>query len=969
MTSSLVVPYGGRVAGSVLGIARENDEGALRALCQVCSTAGVAETRKPKKCVLVTIYRRESDLFALQLRERHSNGVSLSDGGVGGGANGRGRGSGAQGLTVLCDMAIDDGVHLERPPHAPPLVVKVVNTCRRKNAYLLEFGRKVDLSTFQGAFTAARGYFRQMLTLRSLVADSFWQGFASGAGGPVRNEPYGPLSEALKPPPGVVPGAPEAGLRGKADGPGAGGLDAETLAAKVSGQWSPAEGVDGGASSPRARSPGTKVSASLARGGRAGGTGGGDEIGSWAVAGSWGAAAAAAAARAGGDKTANALFNRARVDQKGRHCHKCQQDASERPGLRFECPNGKASHVYCGRCLDKVFSVEGARDLLWNGTLRHVCPVCEGFCPCKKCEGAKPRGPRGRKQANGGAAADHDERGDVDPSKPLSLVQYLPAPQLSHYEGLFAKYLQSLPALERVSTTEDVCFLCKEGGNLVECDKGTSWYRRVKAKLKALGKPAPPPGTAFSSCGVPMEEEGDAAAAKGGAPQGEKKSHHPPRCKKVYHAYCMGFNVADDELSSCPRHACVECAESATFFCRFCPVSLCDEHYRTDPSGIVAETYDSLQHRVRRPFPRTRGGGFRKPSAPALPAASGSRGGGGGRKRGHGDSGGGGGSGRKQPRVPPAGDNIAHNRPRRGQATAPPPAYAGTSTGTGGRRGDVRGAGGGGSGGKAPPRDKRSCGVGEPGGAGFGESDFVCSACKMAARRAIRQYGLMGSLETGGVVLPYGESEESGDENESAVKPITALFPREGTAASSSPSARPASEGGLEPGNLNGATGRNAEEGDKEMEAVEEAEAPSEGGDGSGGNGGPRGKQSAAAGAGGVEDGTGGDGGGHGVVGCDDDGHDDVGAAAAAAAASAAAAPAGDDAAEANATANKAAAALAAKKYFSMFSRRGGTEEERRAGGSAAKNDVVSGGGGGSGGGAAAGGGCVEGGERDVEMG
>ncbi|CAN0553473.1 unnamed protein product, partial [Ectocarpus sp. 12 AP-2014] len=72
--------------------------------------------------------------------------------------------------------------------------------------------------------------------------------------------------------------------------------------------------------------------------------------------------------------------------------------------------------------------------------------------------------------------------------------------------------------------TEDVCFLCKEGGNLVECDEGTSWSRRAAAK--------------------------------------------PTRCKKVYHAYCMGFNVGDDELSSCPRHACVECGEAAGYFCR-----------------------------------------------------------------------------------------------------------------------------------------------------------------------------------------------------------------------------------------------------------------------------------------------------------------------------------------------------------------------------------------------------------------
>lgn len=48
--------------------------------------------------------------------------------------------------------------------------------------YLLEFGRAVDLTTFDSAFTAAKGYFRQMLTLRTLVADSFWQGFSAGAG-------------------------------------------------------------------------------------------------------------------------------------------------------------------------------------------------------------------------------------------------------------------------------------------------------------------------------------------------------------------------------------------------------------------------------------------------------------------------------------------------------------------------------------------------------------------------------------------------------------------------------------------------------------------------------------------------------------------------------------------------------------------------------------------------------------------
>lgn len=130
----------------------------------------------------------------------------------------------------------------------------------------------------------------------------------------------------------------------------------------------------------------------------------------------------------------------------------------------------------------------------------------------------------------------------------------------------------------RVSTTEDVCFLCKEGGNLVECDEGTSWYRRVKSKRESLGKPPLLPGTAFSCLGVPMEEQGKADEGdkgsknkKGGElarAKGKPKKAQQPRCKKVYHAYCMGFNVADDELSSCPRHACVDCAAVATYFCR-----------------------------------------------------------------------------------------------------------------------------------------------------------------------------------------------------------------------------------------------------------------------------------------------------------------------------------------------------------------------------------------------------------------
>ncbi len=119
----------------------------------------------------------------------------------------------------------------------------------------------------------------------------------------------------------------------------------------------------------------------------------------------------------------------------------------------------------------------------------------------------------------------------------------------------------------------------------MECDENTSWYRRVKARRESLRMTPPPPGAPFSACGVPMEEpEASCSSSRGGGGGGGGRGggcgggggksgkvrppRPPPRCKKVYHAYCMGFNVADDELSSCPRHACVDCADAADYFCR-----------------------------------------------------------------------------------------------------------------------------------------------------------------------------------------------------------------------------------------------------------------------------------------------------------------------------------------------------------------------------------------------------------------
>lgn len=92
--------------------------------------------------------------------------------------------------------------------------------------------------------------------------------------------------------------------------------------------------------------------------------------------------------------------------------------------------------------------------------------------------------------------------------------------------------------------TDDVCFLCKDGGDLIECD----WR-----------------------CGM----------SKGGE-----------RCLKVYHTYCLDFEVAEnDEKWCCPRHYCDMCGiQNLKYICKYCPVSIC----ANCPRKIVGKVSSSV---------------------------------------------------------------------------------------------------------------------------------------------------------------------------------------------------------------------------------------------------------------------------------------------------------------------------------------------------------------------------------------
>jgi len=108
----------------------------------------------------------------------------------------------------------------------------------------------------------------------------------------------------------------------------------------------------------------------------------------------------------------------------------------------------------------------------------------------------------------------------------------------------FAQYLKNFDTMESTLDpldSEDCCFLCKDGGDLIECDHN---YHKNHKKGK------------------------------------NEDAYRIHNCKKVYHEYCLSFPVEGDAWT-CPRHYCTVCFrydEKLSFYvCKFCPITVCAE--------------------------------------------------------------------------------------------------------------------------------------------------------------------------------------------------------------------------------------------------------------------------------------------------------------------------------------------------------------------------------------------------------
>ncbi|KAG1690387.1 hypothetical protein DVH05_028174 [Phytophthora capsici] len=229
-------------------------------------------------------------------------------------------------------------------------------------------------------------------------------------------------------------------------------------------------------------------------------------------------------------------------------CGLCAQSTANMSAKSMKaCAHPICTRVYCMPCIDKLIG-KAQSHKVWR-TKNWFCPNCSteddavaGQQTNAAVEPVKPASTQ-RKRKRRNEIEDTSTADEDGPAPVPKLANSTSDMQPIDYAVTYFKFLLKRETKDVFEESEDVCFCCKDGGDVIECDwKGMS----------------------------------------GGF----------ERCPKVYHEDCLGYEVPEGNTWVCPRHRCQDCGIIALFSCRFCVTSYCADHLPKEVRKLGHATKD-----------------------------------------------------------------------------------------------------------------------------------------------------------------------------------------------------------------------------------------------------------------------------------------------------------------------------------------------------------------------------------------
>ncbi|KAG6620885.1 set domain [Phytophthora cinnamomi] len=235
------------------------------------------------------------------------------------------------------------------------------------------------------------------------------------------------------------------------------------------------------------------------------------------------------------------------------YCGLCARSTDKMTAKSIKaCAHSFCTRVYCMPCIDKLIGKAQAHKV-WR-TKHWLCPNCstdDDNVADKKTNGvetvptqtvvAAAPAPKQKKRKRRNEI--EESTADEDDPEPLAPASSEPEMKPLDYVVTYFKFLLKREVKDEFKESEDVCFCCKDGGDVIECDwKGMNG--------------------AFA------------------------------RCPKVYHEDCLGYEVPEGKTWVCPRHRCQDCGIIALYSCRFCVTSFCEDHLPKDVKKLGLATKD-----------------------------------------------------------------------------------------------------------------------------------------------------------------------------------------------------------------------------------------------------------------------------------------------------------------------------------------------------------------------------------------